>query len=219
MVTGLTRPATPAAHPPPGAADRVNPATAHKPTDKPTDRPPPAAVTPSAHNLLQLFLKKCNLPIDIYNNMRIIVNVNTNQHPPTAGSPQGQKANTMNNYRVEFFRGMREERSSYKDMIDFCCDSLILNNSIIEQLSEKGFYFDEYCGAQYDEETDEYTDIYQWFIIDEQGAERLARYTNEIVVYNEELDLYLLGVTHYGTAWQGVPENWKTVEAFAEMED
>ena len=49
-----------------------------------------------------------------------------------------------------------------------------------------------------------YPEIYQWFIISSNGAEILKDYTNEIVYYNEELDLYLWGVTHWGTAWDYV---------------
>ena len=49
-----------------------------------------------------------------------------------------------------------------------------------------------------------YPDVFQWYIVDYSGAELLKRETNEIVYYNEELDLYLWGVTHYGTAWDYV---------------
>lgn len=112
----------------------------------------------------------------------------------------------------EFYQKLINERKSYRDMIDFCCDSMILNNSIIGELTGHSYYFDTYCGSDYDEENDEYTDIYQWYIITENDADRLARYTKEIVYYNEDLDLYLLGVTHFGTPWIGVDANWKTVE-------
>ena len=47
-------------------------------------------------------------------------------------------------------------------------------------------------------------DVYQWFIISDNGASILKDHTNEIVMYNEELDLYLWGVTHYGTSWDYV---------------
>ena len=47
-------------------------------------------------------------------------------------------------------------------------------------------------------------EIFQYFIIDSRGAEILEDYTNEIVFYNEELDLYVWGVTHWGTAWDYV---------------
>lgn len=43
-------------------------------------------------------------------------------------------------------------------------------------------------------------DIYQYFIISENGVEVLEE-ANEIIFYNEELDLYVWGVTHWGTSW------------------
>ena len=44
-------------------------------------------------------------------------------------------------------------------------------------------------------------DVYQWYIIDDNGARLLEEYTNEIVYYNDELDMYVWGVTHFGTSW------------------
>lgn len=52
-----------------------------------------------------------------------------------------------------------------------------------------------------------YADIYQYFIIDSSGAEILANWTNEIVYYNEELDMYVWCVTHWGTSWNYVLTN------------
>lgn len=109
----------------------------------------------------------------------------------------------------KFFEQLKEERTSYKDMIDFCCDSMILNNEIIPELSKKDFYFDIYCGEDYDEENDVYYDVYQYFVIGAGDAERLERYTNELVYYCDDLDLYILGVCHFGTPWSGVAANWK----------
>ena len=43
----------------------------------------------------------------------------------------------------------------------------------------------------------------EWFIVDDWGA-RLLKDINEIVYYNETLDMYLWGVTHYGTSWDYV---------------
>lgn len=116
----------------------------------------------------------------------------------------------------DFYMDLIQKRQTYRDMIDFCCDSLILNNEIMPELANNGYYFDTYCGSDYDEEEDYYYDIYQMYIVSERDAERLAHYTNEIVYYNEDLNLYLLGVTHFGTMWSGVPSNWKTPE---EMEE
>lgn len=48
----------------------------------------------------------------------------------------------------------------------------------------------------------EYSDaeIFQYYIVSEQGAEILKE-INEIVFYNETLDMYVWGVTHWGTSW------------------
>lgn len=54
------------------------------------------------------------------------------------------------------------------------------------------------------EEEQDYTDeIYQYYIVDDRGAEILKE-INEIVFYNEELDMYVWGVTHWGTSWSYV---------------
>ena len=52
-------------------------------------------------------------------------------------------------------------------------------------------------------------EIYQFFIISESGADILKEYTDEIIFYNEELDMYVWGVTHYGTSWSYVLTNIK----------
>lgn len=49
-----------------------------------------------------------------------------------------------------------------------------------------------------------YAEIFQYYIIDENGAEILKDYTDEIVMYNAELDMYVWGVTHWGTSWDYV---------------
>ena len=79
----------------------------------------------------------------------------------------------------------------------------VLNNDIINKTSDIG-YWDVINGSEYDEATDSYVDIFQYYIISSQGAEILQRETEEIVFYNEELDMYVWGVTHFGTAWDYV---------------
>lgn len=46
--------------------------------------------------------------------------------------------------------------------------------------------------------------IFQDYIISEYGYEFLAEHTDEIVFYNEKLDIYVWGITHFGTAWDYV---------------
>lgn len=76
----------------------------------------------------------------------------------------------------------------------------ILNNDIIRKTADIG-YWEEYNGSEYNEENDEYIDVYQYYIISEQGAQILSECTEEIVWHNEELDMYVWGVTHFGTSW------------------
>ena len=57
------------------------------------------------------------------------------------------------------------------------------------------------------EEQEEEPEIFQYYIISEEGADILKRETNEIIYYNEELDMYVWGVTHWGTSWDYVLTN------------
>lgn len=46
-------------------------------------------------------------------------------------------------------------------------------------------------------------EVYQWYIVSDSGAQILEEF-GEILYYNEELDMYLWGVTHCGTSWDYV---------------
>lgn len=46
-------------------------------------------------------------------------------------------------------------------------------------------------------------EIFQFYII--QDPDFLIEHTDEIVFHDEELDLYIWGIDHFGTAWSGVP--------------
>ena len=81
----------------------------------------------------------------------------------------------------------------------------VLANDIISNTAEIG-YWEPFSGTDYDEENDSYVDIYQYWIVSASGAGILEE-ANEIVYYNEKLDLYVWGVTHWGTAWSHVLTN------------
>lgn len=53
-----------------------------------------------------------------------------------------------------------------------------------------------------DEEHEE-PEVFQYFIVDRLGAQ-LLQDINEILYYNEELDMYVWGVTHFNTDWDYV---------------
>lgn len=72
--------------------------------------------------------------------------------------------------------------------------SQILENEINE-INEQ---IEELENEQYDGQ-----EVFQWFIVNDWGA-RLLQDIDEVVYYNEKLDMYLWGVTHYGTSWNYV---------------
>lgn len=80
---------------------------------------------------------------------------------------------------------------------------MVLNNDIILNTLDIG-YWDIVNGCDYDEKNDEYTDIFQYYIISDNGYNILSEMTDEIVFYNEKLDMYVWGITHYGTSWDYV---------------
>lgn len=75
--------------------------------------------------------------------------------------------------------------------------------------SDTDIYYDFYddvlmAGLDPDELSFNGNEYYQEYIISELGAEILKEWTNETVWYNDELDIYVWGVTHYGTSWDYV---------------
>lgn len=75
------------------------------------------------------------------------------------------------------------------------------------ELDEDSEEFEE-LQSEIDELNDpHYEEIFQYFIIDDNGADILKRETNEIVLYNAELDMYVWCVTHWGTSWDYVLTN------------
>lgn len=84
----------------------------------------------------------------------------------------------------------------------------VLNNYVYEHAGYDNWEL--YNGLEEDEDG-HYYEIYQYCIISESGARFLRDYTDEIVFYNDELDLYLWGITHFGTAWSYVLTNIRFV--------
>ena len=57
--------------------------------------------------------------------------------------------------------------------------------------------------SKLEEEQDREPEILQYFIVSDSGASILQD-CDEIVFYNEELDMYVWSVTHWGTSWDSV---------------
>ena len=115
----------------------------------------------------------------------------------------------LNEYEKE------HNKISIKRLINHLFTDIILCNDITKLFYTdiNGNYIepDVEIGTEYNEENEEYIDIYQYFIVNfpsyiyslfEQYKEELG---NEFILYYiNELDMYVLGVTHFGTSWDYV---------------
>lgn len=84
----------------------------------------------------------------------------------------------------------------------------VLNNYIFEYAGYENWELEN--GLEEDEDGD-YYEIYQYYIISDGGARILKDLTDELVFYHEELDMYLWGITHFGTAWSYVLTDIKLI--------
>lgn len=93
---------------------------------------------------------------------------------------------------------------------------MVLSNYMMEYMGSLGWEL--VSGDDIDEEG-EYHEIYQWYIITSAGAQFLEDYTDEIVYYHEEMDMYIWGITHFGTSWDYVLTDIKLKGADPKWED
>ena len=80
----------------------------------------------------------------------------------------------------------------------------VRNNTIIHKGWNIGNGWELVNGVYYDEDTGENKQVFQWFIVSDNGAQMIQDYTDEILYDHEDLDIYLWGVTHLGTSWDYV---------------
>ena len=78
----------------------------------------------------------------------------------------------------------------------------VLNNDIISKTGDIGCW--EPIQGFEEDENGNFPEVFQWYIVSDGGAKILQEMTNEVLFYNEELDMYVLGVCHYGTSWSYV---------------
>lgn len=76
----------------------------------------------------------------------------------------------------------------------------ILNNNIVPYTGYENWEL--VSGTETND--DDYYDIYQYYIITDSGYRFLSDFTDEIVYYHHELDMYVWGITHFGTSWDYV---------------
>lgn len=122
---------------------------------------------------------------------------------------------TTKTWRSEYFYGTKiSEYGLENGYVDYrtlaSTFDAVPNNEIMWKTWEIGCWEQQSGFSDYDEESEEYNkpEIYQYYIVDDRGAEILQEF-DEIVFYNEELDMYIWGVTHWGTSWDYVLTNIK----------
>lgn len=96
-----------------------------------------------------------------------------------------EKIDELEYTQCELIKADREDSTEY--------------TALQEQIDELQEKIDEL-----EREQDEQPEIFQYYIISDNLAEILKELTNEIVYYIDYLDVYVWGVTHYGTSWDYV---------------
>lgn len=93
--------------------------------------------------------------------------------------------------------GLERGYLDYRTLSEIVGDC-ILNNNIIEHTGYENW---ELESGEVEDGDGNFYEVYQYYIVTAYGARFLTEYTDEIVYYNEQLDMYLWGITHYGTSW------------------
>ena len=84
----------------------------------------------------------------------------------------------------------------------------ILNNNILEYAGYENWMLES--GEEEDDDGN-YNEVYQYYIISDSGARFLKDYSDELIFYHEDLDMYLWGITHFGTSWDYVLTDIKLI--------
>lgn len=84
---------------------------------------------------------------------------------------------------------------------------MVLSNTIVPYIGHYEWELVNGC----EEDEDGWYEVYQYYIISDSGFRFLEDYTDEIVYYHEELDMYVWGITHFGTSWDYVLTDIKLV--------
>lgn len=95
--------------------------------------------------------------------------------------------------------------TDYATAINWLSPNLILCNNIVN-IDESIWNNAEF--STYDEEADEYRDIYQYYLtnLNQNDVEWLNKTFNGLLfTYSDLLECFVLCVDHYGTPWNGVP--------------
>ena len=97
---------------------------------------------------------------------------------------------------------LKEEITDIENRLEFLTDEEIEEAQMLQE--EIGSIQEQIEELKEEQEQSYNQDIFQYFIVSDQGAEMIKQYTEDPLFYNETLDMYVWGITHYGTAWSHV---------------
>ena len=97
---------------------------------------------------------------------------------------------------------LKEEITDIENRLEFLTDEEIEETQMLQEEIDS---IQEQIEELEEEQEQSYNqDIFQYFIVSDQGAEMIKQYTDDPLFYNETLDMYVWGITHFGTSWNYV---------------
>lgn len=97
---------------------------------------------------------------------------------------------------------LKEEITDIENRLEFLTDEEIEEAQMLQE--EIGSIQEQIEELEEEQERLYNQEIFQYYIVSGQGAEMIKQYTEDPLFYNETLDMYVWGITHYGTAWSYV---------------
>lgn len=97
---------------------------------------------------------------------------------------------------------LKEEITDIENRLEFLTDEEIEEAQMLQE--EIGSIQEQIEELEEEQERLYNQEIFQYYIVSDQGAEMIKQYTEDPLFYNETLDMYIWGITHYGTAWSYV---------------
>lgn len=97
---------------------------------------------------------------------------------------------------------LKEEITDIENRLEFLTDEKIEEAQMLQE--EIGSIQEQIEELEEEQERLYNQEIFQYYIVSDQGAEMIKQYTEDPLFYNETLDMYVWGITHYGTAWSYV---------------
>lgn len=124
-----------------------------------------------------------------------------------------QKEKQIKTYDGKVFGEKVSDYGLENGYLDYYTLSKIVGDSVLnnEIFMHAGYENWELVNGLEENEYGDYLEVYQYYIITEAGYRMLSEYTDEIVYYNYDLDMYLWGITHFGTGWDYVLTDVKLV--------